>query len=81
MCGENYIAKERRQYTSLPPSLNDGKSFIVLTVIHTHASSHAFGELANSGQHRLVYAETCEHHPQPLSVDGGLCHLEIDEEH
>ena len=55
--------------------------FIVFTVIRTHASSHVFVELANNGQHRLWYAETCEHHPQPISVDGVLCHLEIDEEH
>ena len=43
--------------------------FIVFTVIRTHASLHVFVELANNGQHRLGYAETCEHHPPPLSVD------------
>ena len=54
--------------------------FIVFTVIRTHASSHIFVEPASNSQDRLWYAETCEHHPQPLSVDGVLCHLEIDEE-
>ena len=55
--------------------------FIVFTVVRRHARSHDFVELGNNGQHRLWYAETCEYHPQPLSVDGALCHLEIDEEH
>ena len=54
--------------------------FIVLIAIRTHAGSHVFVELANNGEHRLGYAETCEDHPQP-SVNEVLCHLEIDEEH
>ena len=37
-CGEKYIAKKRRQYTSLPQSLSDGVPFIVFTVIRTYAS-------------------------------------------
>ena len=53
----------------------------VFTAICTHASSHAFVELDNDGQHRLWYAKTCKHHPQPLSVDGAQRHLEVDEEH
>ena len=54
--GEKYIAKKRRQYTSLPQSLSGVMPFIVFTVIHTHASSHAFVELANNGQYFLGYA-------------------------
>ena len=42
LCGEKYIAKKRRQYTSLPQSLSGVMPFIVFTVIHTHESSHAF---------------------------------------
>ena len=64
-----------------PQSLSDVMPFIVFTVIRTPESSHVFVELTKNDQHRLGYAETCEHHPQPLSVDGILWHLEIDEEH
>ena len=81
LCGEKYVAKNRRQYTSVPQSLSDVMPFIVFAVIRTHASSHAFVELANNDQHRHWYAETCEHHPPPFSVDGAICHLDIDEEH
>ena len=63
----------------MPQSLSDVKPFRVLTVIRTHASSHAFVELAGNGQHLAWYAEACEHHPQQLSVDGVICFLEIDE--
>ena len=55
--------------------------FIVFTVIGAHASSHVFVDLTNNDQHRYGHAETCQHHPQPLSVDGGLLYLDIDEEH
>ena len=79
-CGEKYIAKKRRQYTSLPQSLSDVMLVIVFTVTRTLASSHAFVELANNGQHCLWYAEKCEHHPPPLSVHRALL-LEIDEKH
>ena len=74
---------EERQYTSgsLPQSLIDVMLFMLFTVIRTHATSHGFVELVNNDQHRLWYVETCEHHSQPLWVDGILCHLEIDEEH
>ena len=49
LCREKYIAKKRRQYTSLPQSLSGVMPSIVFTVIHTHASLHAFVELANNG--------------------------------
>ena len=78
---QKYIPKKRRQYTFLPQSVSDVILFIVFTVIRAHVISHVFEDLANNDQHRHGYAETCEHRPQPLSVDGVLCHLEIDEKH
>ena len=73
--------KKRRQYTSSAHSPSKGIPFTVFNVIRAHAILHAFVELANIGQHRPWYAETCDHHPLPLLVDRSICHLEIDEEH
>ena len=57
---EEYIEKMRRQDTSLPQLLSDVKPFRVLTIIHTHANSHAFVEQVENGQHLLWYTEACE---------------------
>ena len=51
---EEYIGQKRRQHTSLPQPLSDVKPFRVLPVIRTHASSHAFVELADNDYNSIV---------------------------
>ena len=81
MAAAKQTLRKSNDNTSLAQSLNGVKPFTVLTVIRTHASSYAFVELADNGQHLLWYSEACEHHPQQLSVDGVICFLEIAEAH
>ena len=79
-CGGEKLVKTPTVHI-IAQSLRDVKTFRALTVIRAHANSHAFVELDKNGQHRLWYAEACEHYPQQLSVDGVICRLEMDESH
>lgn len=65
----------------LPRPLRDVKTFRMLAATRTHASTHAFVEIADNCNHLGWYTRACEYIPQHISVASVARVLLIDEPH